>query len=121
MKAWRPAWPRPQKSSKRSTIIYEGLARRRHMTTTATASRRVLLLHGDRKEASRLIVLLTKAGFAVEVSSEPNPTLADFFDYPPSMVLVAEGTGGRSVETLARDLRADPLLGRLPIVFLIRD
>ena len=37
------------------------------------------------------------------------------------MVLVAEGTGGRSVETLARDLKADPLLGRLPIVFLIRD
>jgi diguanylate cyclase (GGDEF)-like protein len=37
------------------------------------------------------------------------------------MLLVAEGTGGRSVETLARDLKADPLLGRLPIVFLIRD
>jgi GGDEF domain-containing protein len=91
------------------------------MTTTATALRRVLLLHGDPNEASRLKDILTKAGFAVEISSEPNPTLEDFFDHPPSMLLVAEGTGGRSVETLARDLKADPLLGRLPIVFLIRN
>ena len=91
------------------------------MTTTATALRRVLLLHGDPNEASRLKDILTKAGFADEISSEPNPTLADFFDHPPSMLLVAEGTGGRSVETLARDLKVDPLLGRLPIVFLIRN
>src|SRR5438128_12223696 len=91
------------------------------MTTTATASRRVLLLHGDPNEALRLNEILTKAGFAVEVTSDPNPAPEDFFDRPPSMVLVAEGTGGRSVETLAHDLKADPLLGRLPIVFLIRD
>ena len=91
------------------------------VTTTATASRRVLLLHGDPNEALRLNEILTKAGFAVEVTSEPNPAPEDFFDRPPSMVLVAEGTGGRSVETLAHDLKADPLLGRLPIVFLIRD
>src|SRR5207245_2250136 len=79
------------------------------------------LLHGDPNEASRLNEVLTKAGFAVEVTSDPDPAPADLFDRPPSMVLVAEGTGGRSVETLARDLKADPLLGRLPIVFLIRD
>src|SRR5437870_4791663 len=78
------------------------------MTTTATASRRVLLLHGDPNEASRLNEVLTKAGFAVEVTSEPNPAPADLFDRPPSMVLVAEGTGGRPVETRAHDLKADP-------------
>src|SRR5205807_188521 len=43
------------------------------MTTTATASRRVLLLHGDPNEASRLNEVLTKAGFAVEVTSDPDP------------------------------------------------
>jgi diguanylate cyclase (GGDEF)-like protein len=90
------------------------------MTVLAPSSRRVLLLHGDPAEASRLSEILSRAGFDVDVSDTVGaPT--DLFEHPPSLLLVAEGVGGRSVETLARDLKADPLMGRLPIVFLIRD
>jgi len=83
--------------------------------------RRILLMHGDPAEAARLKDILSKAGFEVDGSHAVGSGMAELFDDPPSLLLVAEGTGGRSVETLARELKADPLIGRLPIVFLIRD
>lgn len=91
------------------------------MSVAATALRRVLLLHGDPNEAARLTQILTKAGFEVDMADTAGPALADLFEHPPSLLLVAEGTAGRTVETLARELKADPLIGRLPIIFLIRE
>jgi GGDEF domain-containing protein len=87
--------------------------------TTISAIPRVLLLHGDLGEAARLEAALVPAGF--EVESAATPAMVDLFHHPPSLLLVAEGAGGRSVETLTRELKADPLLGRLPIVFLVRE
>lgn len=91
------------------------------MTTLASPGRRILLLHGDPHEASRLTDILSRAGFEVDLAELTDPGLADLFDHPPSLLLVADGTGGRTVETLARELKAHPLIGRLPIVFLIRE
>lgn len=42
------------------------------------------------------------------------------FHHLPCLSPAAEGAGGRSVETHARDLKADPFLGRLPLVTFIR-
>lgn len=90
------------------------------MTTVATTARRVLLLHSDPEEAGVLAEALAQAGFEVQ-AAETGPAMDELFHNPPSLVLAVDGAGGRSVETLARDLKADPLLGRLPIVVLIRD
>ncbi len=87
----------------------------------ATATRRVLLLHRDPDEASTLADVLDKAGFDVQASDGSSLAMDEVFHNPPTLVLVADGAGGRSVETLVRDLKADPLLGRLPIVVLIRE
>jgi GGDEF domain-containing protein len=91
------------------------------MTATATTARRVLLLHRDPGEAGVLAEALTEAGFEVQAADGAMPALDELFHNPPAVILAAEGAGGRSVETLARDLKADPLLGRLPLVVLIRD
>jgi diguanylate cyclase (GGDEF)-like protein len=40
---------------------------------------------------------------------------------PPCLILASEGAGGRSVETLTRDLKSDPFLGRLPLIVFVRD
>lgn len=89
------------------------------MATTAT--RRVLLLHNDPDDASTLAGLLGRAGFEVESNDGGGLAMDELFHNPPTLVLVADGAGGRSVETLVRDLKADPILGRLPIVVLIRE
>lgn len=91
------------------------------MNMTATATRRVLLVHSDPDEASTLAGALNKAGFDVHVSDGTSLAMDELFHNPPTVVLVADGAGGRSVETLVRELNADPLLGRLPIVVLIRE
>jgi GGDEF domain-containing protein len=89
--------------------------------TPSPSSRRVLLLHSDPDEASALAGALGKAGFDVESCDGTALAMDELFHNPPALVLAADGAGGRSVETLVRDLKADPLLGRLPIVVLIRD
>nr|MBI3612899.1 diguanylate cyclase [Nitrospirota bacterium] len=86
-----------------------------------SATRRVLLLHNDPDEASMLAGLLGRAGFEVESNDGGGLAMDELFHNPPTLVLAADGAGGRSVETLVRDLKADPILGRLPIVVLIRE
>ncbi len=84
-------------------------------------NRRILLLHNDPGEIERLSAWLAKAGFSVVVGETTGLALHELVQDPPCLVLAAEGTNGRSAETLARELRADPFLGRLPLVFLVRD
>ncbi len=91
------------------------------MNAAATASRRVLLLHSDPDEVASLCGMLGRAGFEVMPANKGAPALEELFNNPPSVIVVAEGAGGRSVETLTRDLKTDPLLGRLPIIVLIRE
>lgn len=86
-----------------------------------TASRRVLVLRGDPDETARLTEILRGAGFDVEIGGAGVQVMDDLFHHPPELLLVPEGAWGRSVETLAGELKADPLLSRLPIVFLIRE
>jgi len=68
-----------------------------------------------------LVGILGKAGFDLQTGDGTNLAMDELFHHPPTLVLVADGAGGRSVETLVRELKADPLLGRLPIVVLIRE
>jgi len=89
------------------------------MSHATQAALRVLLLHGDPDEARVLSGILTQAGFAVIMGTLREASQASFWDAPPSLVLVAEGTGGQPIETLTRHLRADPFLGRLPMVVLV--
>lgn len=91
------------------------------MNAVATTARRVLVLHSDPEEVANLSDLLGRAGFEVLPAKTGAPALEELFQSPPSVILVAEGVGGRSVETLTRDLKADPLLGRLPIIVLVRE
>lgn len=91
------------------------------MKGAPTTAPRILLLHGDHGEAARLAETLRSVGFDVEVAGLGLQTMDGLLHRPPSLLLVAEGSWGRSVESLARELKADPLLGRLPIVVLVRD
>jgi GGDEF domain-containing protein len=84
-------------------------------------NRRILLLHNDPTEIERLSAWLSKAGFRVVVGDASGLAMHELVQDPPCLVLAAEGTNGRSAETLARDLRSDPFLGRLPMMFLVRD
>lgn len=68
-----------------------------------------------------LVGVLGKAGFDLQTGDGTSLAMDELFHHPPTLVLVADGAGGRSVETLVRELKADPLLGRLPIVVLIRE
>lgn len=82
---------------------------------------RVLLLHNDPTEASRLAEVLKRAGYETDVHSGADLPTHELFHQPPSLLIVAEGTRGCSVETLARELKTHPLLGRLPVLVLVRD
>jgi len=84
-------------------------------------SHRILLLHNDPAEAGRLGEVLKRAGFDVDIHAGGGLPMHELFHQPPSLLIVAEGARGCSVETLARDLKADPLLGRLPVLVLVRD
>lgn len=86
-----------------------------------SSNRRILLLHHDPTEIERLTAGLSRSGFSVVVADAGRLALHELVHDPPCLVLAAEGTNGRSADTLARELRADPFLGRLPLIILIRD
>lgn len=87
----------------------------------APANRRILLLHSDPIEIERLTAGLSRSGFNVVTADAGRLAVHELVHDPPCLVLAAEGTNGRSADTLARELRADPFLGRLPLIILVRD
>lgn len=87
----------------------------------AAQTRRILLLHHESGARESLAQALSKAGFEVVDGAQPQFALHELVHDPPCLILASEGAGGRSVETLSRDLRSDPFLGRLPLIVFIRD
>jgi len=85
------------------------------------SNRRILLLHNDPVEIERLTAGLSRSGFTVVTAEAGRLAMHELVHDPPCLVLAAEGTNGRSADTLARELRADPFLGRLPLIILVRD
>lgn len=89
--------------------------------TKPAAAQRVLILHNDPGDIAILSGLLTKAGFQTVAGDLTTIALHELVHDPPHIIVAAEGTSGRSVESLIRHLRNDPFLGRLPVIVLIRD
>jgi GGDEF domain-containing protein len=85
------------------------------------SNRRILLLHNDPVEIERLTVGLSRAGFGMAAAHADHVAIHELIHDPPCLVLAAEGVNGRSADSLARDLRADPFLGRLPLIILVPD
>lgn len=83
--------------------------------------RRILLLHNEPSAIQSLSESLGKAGFTIVEGAGPAFALHELVHDPPCLILASEGTGGRSVDTLTRELRTDPFLGRLPLIVFIRD
>ena len=81
--------------------------------------RRILLLHNE--PASVLASTLEKAGFQVVEGNLPDLAIHELVHDPPCLILATEGAGGHSVETLARDLKQDAVLGRLPLIVFVRE
>ena len=89
--------------------------------TKPAAPQRVLILHNDPGDIAILSGLLTKAGFQTVAGDLTTIVLHELVHDPPHIIVAAEGTSGRSVESLIRHLKNDPFLGRLPVIVLIRD
>ncbi|MEY4526452.1 MAG: hypothetical protein RL768_171 [Nitrospirota bacterium] len=89
--------------------------------TKPAAAQRVLILHNDPGDIAILSGLLTKAGFQTVAGDLTTIALHELVHDPPHIIVAAEGTSGRSVESLIRHLRNDPFLGRLPVIVPIRD
>lgn len=89
--------------------------------TRPTPIQRVLILHNDPVEMESLSNLLTHAGYHIVSGDLSSIALHELVHDPPHLILAAEGTSGRSVESLTRQLKSDPFLGRLPLIVLIRE
>ncbi|MCX5723848.1 MAG: diguanylate cyclase [Nitrospirae bacterium] len=87
----------------------------------ALPRRRILLLHNEPAQILVLTEALEKAGFHVLEGTLPDLAIHELVHDPPCLILAAEGTGGQSVETLARNLRHDAFLGRLPLIVFVRE
>jgi GGDEF domain-containing protein len=83
--------------------------------------RRILLLHNELAPIVTLTSALEKAGFQVVEGNLPDLALHELVHDPPCLILATEGAGGHSVETLARNLKHDAFLGRLPLIVFVRD
>lgn len=75
------------------------------------ANRRILLLHNDPIEIERLTTGLNRSGFSVIAADAGRLAMHELVHDPPCLVLAAEGTNGRSADTLAKELRTDPFWG----------
>lgn len=84
-------------------------------------SRRILLLHHEPAAIQNVSYALNKAGFTVVEGNGAEVALHELVHDPPCLILAAEGAGGRSVETLTRQVKNDPFLGRLPLIVFVRD
>jgi GGDEF domain-containing protein len=84
-------------------------------------NRRILLLHHEPTAIEQVSQVLHKAGFIVVQGSVGDLALHELVHDPPCLILAAEGAGGRSVETLTREIKSDPFLGRLPLIVFVRD
>lgn len=87
----------------------------------SASNRRILVLHQESRTLEGLCQSLGKAGFTVVEAGGPDLAIHELVHDPPCLLLASEGAGGRSVETLTRDLKGDPFLGRLPLIVFIRD
>jgi GGDEF domain-containing protein len=83
--------------------------------------RRILLLHNELAPILTLTTALEKAGFQIVEGNLPDLALHELIHDPPCLILATEGAGGHSVETLARNLKLDAFLGRLPLIVFVRD
>lgn len=83
--------------------------------------RRILLLHHEPATIQDVRQALSHAGFTVVDGDGAEKALHELVHDPPCLILAAEGAGGRSVETLTRQLKSDPFLGRLPLIVFVRD
>ncbi len=88
--------------------------------TKPTPTQRVLILHNDPVEMECLSSLLSDAGYQIVAGDLSSIALHELVHDPPYLILATEGTSGRSVESLTRQLKNDPFLGRLPLIVLIR-
>lgn len=89
--------------------------------SSSIPGRRILLLHNELAPIEALTAALEKAGFQVVEGNLPDLALHELVYDPPCLILATEGAGGHSVETLARNLKHDAFLGRLPLVVFVRD
>jgi diguanylate cyclase (GGDEF)-like protein len=87
----------------------------------STPGQRILLLHNEVAPILTLTSALEKAGFQVMEGNLPDLALHELVHDPPCLILATEGAGGHSVETLARNLKHDAFLGRLPLIVFVRD
>ena len=83
--------------------------------------RRILLLHNELAPNVTLTAALDKAGYQIVEGNLPDLALHELIHDPPCLILATEGAGGHSVETLARNLKHDAFLGRLPLIVFVRD
>lgn len=79
---------------------------------------RVLIIEDDSAIREMLVRRLTLRGFAVEAMPDGESGLARLRESPPDVLLLDHGLPGISGWDVARKLRADPVLAKLPIIAL---
>lgn len=85
------------------------------------APRRLLLFHNDPIAGQTLAASLTRGGFSVVEGNLSTLALHELVHDPPCLILAAEGAGGRSIDSLIRDIKRDAFLGRLPLIVMLRE
>ncbi|HEY8554718.1 MAG TPA: ATP-binding protein, partial [Burkholderiales bacterium] len=84
----------------------------------STVSRRVLIVDDNRDAADMLAETLRLYGHEVASHYDGEGVLQRALDFRPDVVILDLGLPGRSGFEIARELRAHPVLGRLPLIAL---